>query len=470
MTPRDRRAWSLYRVLTDITLVVAAWVVAFHLRFHSFLPVPRGIPNATLYFKLIPFIIGIWLATWWAAGLYHRSRRKRSAVLEALDIIPCSALATMVFIVFSFFYEEYRYSRITLLIFAAIHPWFVIAGRSLLRKTSRWLRLHTPSRRVLLIGGGETMRQVVHLDDPDLTLTHDISGVMLVGAQEAQDRAFCEERHLKVQAIPADWARHFAENPAETVILALPHASGDFLGTHLERLVDQVPDIRLVPDIARFTRLGAGIDIVQGTPVINVHESPLAGVGSTLKRAMDIVGALTAILLFSPVMILTAIGVKLSSPGPFLYRQERMGLDGRTFEILKFRSMPVNAEAATGAKWATADDHRATRFGSLIRRTSLDELPQLFNVLFGHMSMVGPRPERPVFVHDFRTKIPGYMLRHKVKAGITGWAQVNGWRGNTSLERRIECDLWYIQNWSLWLDIKILLFTVFKGFVNKNAY
>jgi exopolysaccharide biosynthesis polyprenyl glycosylphosphotransferase len=169
-------------------------------------------------------------------------------------------------------------------------------------------------------------------------------------------------------------------------------------------------------------------------------------------------------------MLLVASMVKLTSPGPVLYRQERMGLDGQIFEALKFRSMRVDAESQTGAVWATEDDDRRTPIGALLRKTSLDELPQLFNVLRGEMSLVGPRPERPVFIEQFKSRIPDYMLRHKVKAGITGWAQINGWRGNTSLERRIECDLHYIEHWSLWLDIKILLLTPFKGFIDPNAY
>jgi exopolysaccharide biosynthesis polyprenyl glycosylphosphotransferase len=169
-------------------------------------------------------------------------------------------------------------------------------------------------------------------------------------------------------------------------------------------------------------------------------------------------------------MLLIALLIRLSSPGPILYAQERMGLDGRTFQMLKFRSMRVDAEQQTGAVWAQQQDDRRTFLGSFLRKTSLDELPQLWNVLRGEMSLVGPRPERPVFVHKFRREIPHYMLRHKVKAGITGWAQVNGWRGNTSLRRRIECDLYYIQNWSYLLDLKILTLTLWKGFVNKNAY
>ena len=222
--------------------------------------------------------------------------------------------------------------------------------------------------------------------------------------------------------------------------------------------------------MSRFTRFASGIALVDGQPVISINESPLAGMGRLIKRGVDVCGAVVGLVLFGPVMGLIAVLVRLSSPGPVLYRQERMGLDGNSFWILKFRSMPVDAEKKSGAVWAKPADNRATWLGSLLRSSSLDELPQFLNVLRGEMSLVGPRPERPVFVGEFRMKIPGYMLRHKVKAGITGWAQVNGWRGDTSLEKRIECDLFYIQHWSVWLDLRIIFLTVFRGFLNKNAY
>ncbi len=186
--------------------------------------------------------------------------------------------------------------------------------------------------------------------------------------------------------------------------------------------------------------------------------------------AVSTVLALLALVVLSPLLVLLALLIKVSSPGPILYRQERMGLDGKTFSMLKFRSMAVDAESKSGPVWAKADDTRRTLLGSFLRKTSLDELPQFWNVFKGEMSLVGPRPERPVFVDRFKSEIPHYMLRHKVKAGITGWAQVNGWRGDTSLKHRIEFDLYYIRNWSYFLDIKILWLTLWKGFINRNAY
>jgi exopolysaccharide biosynthesis polyprenyl glycosylphosphotransferase len=225
-----------------------------------------------------------------------------------------------------------------------------------------------------------------------------------------------------------------------------------------------------VPDVHRYITLGCEVENFYGFPVVRLNDSPMIGWGAMAKRTTDVIGSVFALIMLSPLLFLIGVLVKLTSRGPILYAQERMGLDGSTFKMLKFRSMKADAESRSGAVWAQAVDDRRTAFGTFLRKTSLDELPQFWNVLRGDMSLVGPRPERPVFVDKFRSEIPLYMLRHKVKSGITGWAQVNGWRGNTSLARRIECDIFYIRNWSYALDLKILLFTLWKGFINKNAY
>ncbi|HYE89777.1 MAG TPA: exopolysaccharide biosynthesis polyprenyl glycosylphosphotransferase, partial [Terriglobales bacterium] len=229
---------------------------------------------------------------------------------------------------------------------------------------------------------------------------------------------------------------------------------------------DDLVTIHLVPDVFGLATLRGGIEEFEAIPFIHLRESPLYGWNRVLKRAFDLVVGGVCLLVAAPAMLGIALAVRVSSPGPVLLRQERMGLDGRRFELLKFRTMRVDAEAATGPVWARADDDRRTPVGGLLRRFNLDELPQLVNVLRGEMSLVGPRPERPVFVEDFRRRIPGYMLRHKVKAGMTGWAQVNGWRGDTSLEKRIEYDLYYIERWSLAFDVKILVQTLYRGFTN----
>ena len=222
-------------------------------------------------------------------------------------------------------------------------------------------------------------------------------------------------------------------------------------------------DVKVVPDVLQFIALRARLEDLDGVPVINLDDVPLQGINAVVKRALDIAISAGAVLLMAVPSLIIAWLIKRDSPGPVFYHQERMGLDGKQFRVYKFRTMPIDAEARTGPIWADEEDPRATPIGSFLRRHDLDEWPQFWNVLKGEMSIVGPRPERPFFVEQFKHRIPQYMLRHKVKAGITGWAQVNGWRCNTSLEKRIEYDLYYIENWSVSLDLKIMWLTLIRG-------
>jgi Undecaprenyl-phosphate glucose phosphotransferase len=232
----------------------------------------------------------------------------------------------------------------------------------------------------------------------------------------------------------------------------------------------EMVDVKVVPDLLQVIALRARLEDLDGVPVINVNDVPLQGFNSVVKRLFDVAISTAALVVLAIPLAAIAALVKLTSRGPVFYRQERMGLDGHPFMIHKFRSMYEDAEAETGPVFASADDPRRTPLGRILRRSNIDELPQFWNVLKGEMSLVGPRPERPLFVAQFKHKIPQYMLRHKVKSGITGWAQVNGWRGNTSIEKRIEYDLYYIENWSVRLDLKIMWLTVLKGFFHKHAY
>jgi exopolysaccharide biosynthesis polyprenyl glycosylphosphotransferase len=229
-------------------------------------------------------------------------------------------------------------------------------------------------------------------------------------------------------------------------------------------------DVKVVPDLLQVIALRARLEDLDGVPIINVNDPPLQGLNAAIKRLIDIVISSIALASLSIPFGLIALLIKATSRGPVFYRQERMGLDGKSFSIVKFRSMLDDAERETGPVWTVPGDPRVTTLGRFLRRSNLDELPQLWNVLTGDMSIVGPRPERPHFVEQFRHRIPQYMLRHKVKAGLTGWAQVNGWRGNTPLEKRIEYDLYYIENWSVRLDLKIMWLTLVRGFFHKHAY
>ncbi|NQT96283.1 MAG: undecaprenyl-phosphate glucose phosphotransferase [Candidatus Marinimicrobia bacterium] len=260
-------------------------------------------------------------------------------------------------------------------------------------------------------------------------------------------------------------------NEIDQVWMALPLRADERLKSTIASIHElSSAEVRMVPDIYDFPLHNYSVSEVAGLPVLNLTDSPMFGINRVVKTMVDILLSTLALIVLSPLLLLIAVGVKLSSLGPVLYRQERVSWNGKRFNMLKFRSMPVAAEDQTGPQWTKATDHRATWFGSLLRRTSLDELPQFFNVLKGDMSIVGPRPERPVFVEQFRSEVPDYMQKHLVKAGITGWAQVNGWRGDTDLKTRIEYDLYYIENWAVWFDLKIMFLTLFKGFISKNAY
>jgi Undecaprenyl-phosphate glucose phosphotransferase len=260
-----------------------------------------------------------------------------------------------------------------------------------------------------------------------------------------------------------------ATHNIDQVFIALPLEAHKKMLQVIDVMARECVEIKMVPDILQYATIQATLEDVDGTPVINLSQVPLQGWNSMIKRGMDVAIAGASLIALSFVFPLIALAIWLEDHGPIFYRQERMGLDGKSFMIIKFRSMRVNAESSSGPVWAIKDDPRRTRVGSFLRHWSLDELPQAWNVLVGDMSIVGPRPERPTFVREFKHKIPRYMLRHRVKAGITGWAQVHGWRGNTSIKKRIAYDLYYIQNWSLTLDLKILWMTL-RHALRHNAY
>jgi Undecaprenyl-phosphate glucose phosphotransferase len=260
-----------------------------------------------------------------------------------------------------------------------------------------------------------------------------------------------------------------SERQIDQVYVALPLDEHEEIRPILKTLATTTADVKVVPDYYQFMTLYGGVEEIDGMPIVALRHGPVHGWDAVSKRMFDLVFGTIILVAAAPVMLVTAILIKLTSPGPVFYVQERMGLDGRTFRMLKFRSMRTDAEA-TGARWASAGDPRVTPVGAFIRRHSIDELPQFINVLRGEMSLVGPRPERPVFIESFKKQIPRYNLRHKVKAGVTGLAQVEGWRGATSLEKRIERDIYYIEHWSMWLDFTILVRTALGGFLSKNAY
>ncbi|HEX6177516.1 MAG TPA: undecaprenyl-phosphate glucose phosphotransferase, partial [Thermoanaerobaculia bacterium] len=361
--------------------------------------------------------------------------------------------------------DEALYSRATLFIFLVCAMLFVTVGRTLVRAiVEHRHRAGKDLDRVLIAGNGDLARAVVErMNAHRHQLGFRIAGYLRNG--EAG-----EIEGLPCLGSIADAESVVIAEKIDHVFVALPHASSEAMMNLLDRLVRNCVGIHVVPDLLQFMVLRSRVEDLDGLPTINLSETPLEGWSRFVKRGFDLAVATGALVVLWPVMALVALAIWLEDRGPVFYRQVRMGLDGKQFDILKFRSMRVGAETQTGAVWADRDDPRRTKVGRAIRAWSIDELPQLWNVLVGDMSVVGPRPERPQFVEQFRAEYPHYMLRHKVRAGMTGWAQVHGWRGNTSIRMRIEHDLYYIENWSLMLDLKILFMTVVHGLKHENAY
>lgn len=453
--------------VVDLALVAAAWLGAFGLRFYvPLIEVTKGFPTFSSYATLTPIILIVWAFVFDMYGVYKPQRMLRAGSRVAV-VLRAHAVAVLSFIALTYLITEYRYSRVVLVIFGGLAALGLTLGRLAIEAAFRALRRGSRHRmrNVLVVGEGRLAEFLIRRidDEPELGLC--IRGVAVPD----------ESRAEQVEGKPVvghlrDITDAIRVSEANKVLIALSRQHSSQLDVVLSKINDDAIDIQIVPDLHEYATIGCSVEDFDGIPVVRLNESPLLGWYALIKRLTDILVSGLALVALSPVFLLIALAIKATSKGPIFYSQIRMGLDGRTFPMYKFRSMRVDAEAATGAVWAKAGDDRRTPIGAFLRRTSLDELPQFWNVLVGNMSLVGPRPERPVFVSKFRHEIAHYMLRHKVKAGVTGWAQVNGWRGNTSLDQRILCDLHYIRNWSYGFDLKILLLTVWRGFVNKNAY
>ncbi|MFA7317983.1 MAG: undecaprenyl-phosphate glucose phosphotransferase [Sulfuricella sp.] len=348
----------------------------------------------------------------------------------------------------------------------ALLGWVLLfAGRIGLRVGLRSLRRWGFNQRQIVMAGDYALSQEVAE-----RLQHSPwAGLQVIGV--FGDRPVSQESNTSIPLLGfIDDLETFAgERGVDQVWITLPLKAEDTVKRIMFLLRHSTVDIRWVPDISSFRLINHSMSEIAGMPVLSLSSSPMVGVSRLLKALEDRLLSALILILISPLLVVLSVGVKLSSPGPIFYRQERVGWNGKSFMMLKFRSMPVDVEK-NGVQWGGARNKEATPFGAFLRRTSLDELPQFINVLKGDMSIVGPRPERSMFVEKFKDEIPDYMKKHLVKAGITGWAQINGWRGDTDLSKRIEYDLYYIEHWSLWLDLRIILLTAFKGFVSKNAY
>lgn len=475
------RSLLLQRLLfgADLFLIALSWAIAWVLRFEVLTP-PEWVPLAA-YLEFLPFVLAVWGGVLLLSGLY-RTRRAQRLTLVAYAVARAVVLGLVVSLGALFFYREFSFSRLHVILFAGVASVLLVGLRfGIYTVLRRGRESGRNVRRVLIVGAGKAGQRLARAFRHYPWMGFEVVGFLddREGAVEAEppDPLYPERVERPNVLGPVSDVETILDRHADggrgvdLVYAALPLSAAAKIQQVAAACGRHTAHLCLVPDLFGLDLLvNSRISDVDGLPVIHLMDEAPFDVRQIVKRAGDVAFSAAALVLLSPLLAAIAVAVKLSSPGPALYRQVRMGLNGQTFEILKFRSMPVDAEKETGAVWSTKGESRATAVGAFLRRTSLDELPQFWNVLRGDMSVVGPRPERPALIEGFRHQIPGYMLRHKTKAGITGWAQVHGWRGDTSLHKRIEYDLYYIQNWSLWLDVKIVVLTVFKGFVHENAH
>ena len=453
--------------ITDLALISLTWLGTYFLRFKTNpVPAPTGIPPFQDYVVLLPGILVIWGIVFKVFDLY-RPRRISSHLSEIWDITKACSLAILMVVALTFFLKQFQFSRLVFILF-----WFFIIvlltlSRWGFRETLRYFRRRGYNLRyALIIGAGPLGTELVKK-----LQSHKELGLKIVGYLTRKPAKVGKDINgIKVLGTYDQLPEIIGSKSIDQIFIALPHDEYGGMDKILHFLQRQTVDVRIVPDLYQFMTIRRQVEMFDGLPIVTLQSTPLYGWGSILKRSTDILFSLLILFFTFPFMILAALLVKFTSSGPILYKQKRMGYDGKIFYILKFRTMYQDAEQITGPVQAKKNDPRRTFIGSILRRTSLDELPQFINVLKGEMSVVGPRPERPEFVEKFRLAIPKYMLRHKIKAGITGLAQVNGWRGNTSVEERIKCDLEYIEKWSLTLDLKVMWLTIWKGLINKNAY
>jgi len=465
MFARSRQLFASAMFVVDAVLIGGSWLLAWWLRFYGLgLPAPLGLAPLSIYLWSGAVLVPSALLVLRTLRLYRSARTARltselASLIQAMLVI--SAMAGV-----GSYFARGELSRMVIAIFFVTGSVVLCTSRLLLRAALRGLRKGGHNlRHVLVVGTGDLaglLLEKIH--------RHADFGLRVHGLVAADPALVGSSVHgEQVLGTIADLPRLSGEAGAEVIYLALARSEWQAEEEALRMLADSTAAVRLVPDLTSAFRLNPSVEDFDGMPVVLVTESPEQGWNSVLKRAFDLFGSSLGLLLLSPVLLLLAILVRLDSPGPVFYMQERVGLNGRRFRMVKFRSMRMDAESG-GPGWTTKDDPRRTPLGTWLRKLSLDELPQLWNVFAGDMSLVGPRPEQPQFVEDFRGSIPRYMLRHHVKAGMTGWAQVNGLRGDTPLSSRIEYDLFYVQHWSLWFDVRILMLTVVRVFRDASAY
>lgn len=442
-----------------------AWYFKFATSFNENDPTV-GVLDKSTYFEVLYFLIPLYVVLYYMFGTYAPKRATRFRY-EISGILKANTVGIVVFMMFLYMIEQYHISRVMIGAFYVINIVLTAIVRALIRRLLQLFRKKGYNQKyVLLIGYSQAAEEYITRISQNPQWGYVVRGIL----DDTVPKGTIY-KGVKVVGSIDNIKYILPENTLDEVAITL--ALKDY--EKLENVVDFCEKYgvhtKFIPDYTSLVPSHPYTEDILGLPVINIRYVPLNNMlNRFLKRTLDVIGATIGIILSSPILITCAIAVKATSEGPVLFKQERVGLNNKPFKMYKFRTMVVQKVTDEEKGWTTKDDARVTGVGKFLRKTSLDELPQLFNILVGEMSLVGPRPERPQFVDKFKEEIPRYMVKHQVRPGLTGWAQVNGLRGDTSIRKRVECDLYYIENWSFGFDIRILFLTVFKGFINKNAY
>ena len=465
MIKENQKHFNRLQVLIDAFVIAFSYVMAWVIKF-QILKNDDGKLPFKVYMLAMVAIVAVYLVLYHMFNLYT-PKRVQGRRLELWNIVKANTVGIAFILGVLYLIKMIDFSRWMLFYFAVLNVVLETIARNLIRYFLRSIRRNGYNlKHIVLVGYSRSAEEYIDriLDNPQW-------GYKIRGILDDHIEAGTEYRGIKVIGRIANLMVILPENRLDEIAITLGLSEYYRLEEIVNLCEKSGVHTKFIPDYNRVIPTKPYTEDILGLPVINIRHVPLTNtLYAAMKRTMDIAGALCAIILFSPVMLFSAIMIKITSPGPLIFKQERVGLHNHTFMMYKFRSMDVQAPEQEKSKWTVKNDPRVTNFGKFMRKTSIDELPQLFNVLKGEMSLVGPRPERPFFVEKFKEEIPRYMIKHQVRPGMTGWAQVNGYRGNTSIKKRIEYDLYYIENWTLGLDVKILFLTIFKGFINKNAY
>lgn len=467
MVKENQKSLIRLKFVLDVTVILLSFSLAYYVRFYTSI-ISEGIIVFSLSESFAPILVSIpiYALLYQAMDLYNV--RRHFGIFEmSTRVLRGNIYGMLIIILALFLFKLVDYSRWTLALFFLINTLLTITERVIFQLVwSKRALDEKYMKRCLVLGCNDLSSQLLF----NLTMRTEW-GYKVVGLLDDLREAQSMYQDYPVLGKLETLDLVLKEAEIDVVIIALNDADYVRLGEIINSCERAGVKTQIVPYYYKYIPTKPFMDDLDGIPIIDTRHVPLDNfIKRALKRMFDVVFSLIALVISSPIFIFSAMMVKFTSEGPVFYKQERVGLNRKNFEMLKFRSMIVQDTTEEKAKWTTKDDPRKTKWGSFMRKTSIDELPQFINVLLGDMSVVGPRPERPYFVEQFKDEIPKYMIKHQVRPGITGWAQVSGWRGDTSIEKRIECDLFYIENWKFSFDIKIILLTIFKGFINRNAY